>query len=161
MNKDAYYFPHDSNAKDDPKCVTMIERLGLEGYGIYWMLIEVLREQPTYSYPLSLLPALARKFKTRINKVNAVVNDFGLFTITDDEEFRSESLCRRMSLLDEMRAKRSRAGTKGMSRRWANRSEAAADNNVITSKEYNNREYYRREYKSEEYNIPHPVYQAL
>ena len=156
MNKDAYYFPHDSNAKDDPKCVTMIERLGLEGYGIYWMLIEVLREQPTYSYPLSLLPALARKFKTRVNKVQAVVNDFGLFTITDDEQFRSESLCRRMTLLNEMRAKRSRAGSKGMSRRWGNNTETAFDNTVITSKEY-----YRREYKSKEENIPRPIYQAL
>ncbi len=29
MNKDCYYFAHDSNAKDDPKCVLMIEQLGM------------------------------------------------------------------------------------------------------------------------------------
>ena len=45
MAKDAYYFSHDSNAKDDPKCMLLIEELQLEGYGIYWILIEVLREQ--------------------------------------------------------------------------------------------------------------------
>ena len=46
MSKDAYYFTHDSNAKDDPKCALLIDQLGMEGYGIYWMLIEVV-ERPT------------------------------------------------------------------------------------------------------------------
>jgi len=73
MNKDAYYFPHDSNAKDDPKCVLLIEQLGMEDYGIYWMLVEVLREQPDYTYPLSLLPALARRYNTTSEKVKAVL----------------------------------------------------------------------------------------
>lgn len=34
MSKDAYYFTHDSNAKDDPKCALLIDQLGMEGYGI-------------------------------------------------------------------------------------------------------------------------------
>ena len=42
MSKDAYYFSHDSNAKDDPKCMVLIDQLGLEGYGIFWVLIETL-----------------------------------------------------------------------------------------------------------------------
>lgn len=45
MAIDAYYFSHDSNAKDDPKCVLLIEQLGLEGYGIYWVLIEMLSSE--------------------------------------------------------------------------------------------------------------------
>ena len=61
MSKDAYYFPHDSNAKDDPKCVLLIEQLGMEGYGIYWMLIETLREQPDYTYPVANILALGRR----------------------------------------------------------------------------------------------------
>ena len=47
MSKDCYYFPHDSNAKDDPKCVLMIEQLGMEGYGIYWMLVCLLYTSPS------------------------------------------------------------------------------------------------------------------
>ncbi len=125
MNKDAYYFPHDSNAKDDPKCVLLIEQLGLEGYGIYWMLVEVLREQPDYTYPLSLLPALARRYNTTSEKVKAVVCGYELFTIKDDRIFFSDSLNRRMEALVEKRAKRSEAGKLGMARRWG-------DNNVIT-----------------------------
>ena len=49
MSKDAYYFTHDSNAKYDPKCALLIDQLGMEGYGIYWMLIEVLRDQPDHN----------------------------------------------------------------------------------------------------------------
>ena len=128
MNKDAYYFPHDSNAKDDPKCVLLIEQLGMEGYGIYWMLVEVLREQPDYTYPLSLLPALARRYNTTTEKVKAVVCGYELFTIKDDKIFFSNSLNRRMQTLDEKRAKRSAAGRLGNTVRWGL---SQCDNNAI------------------------------
>ena len=45
MKKDAYYFPHDSNATEDPKMMLLIDELGMEGYGIFWMLLEALRNQ--------------------------------------------------------------------------------------------------------------------
>ena len=51
--KDAYWFSHDSNAKDDPKVVMMIEQLGLESYGIFWVLVEILREQTGFKYPIA------------------------------------------------------------------------------------------------------------
>ena len=88
--KDAYYFPHDSNAKDDPKCVLLIEQLGCEGYGIYWILIEILRDQPGYRYPVALLPALARRYNTSVEKVNTVVSKYELFTVEDNSVFLSE-----------------------------------------------------------------------
>lgn len=116
--KDAYYFPHDSNAKDDPKCVLLIEQLGLEGYGIYWVLIEVLRDQPNYSYPVELLPALARRYNTTAEKIKTVVGNYNLFTIKNDTVFFSESLTRRMIPLEEKRKKLSEAGKRGNMIRW-------------------------------------------
>ena len=113
MSKDAYYFSHDSNAKDDPKCVMLIEQLGLEGYGIFWVLIETLREQPTYKYPMVLLPALARRFNTTADKMKAVVCGYGLFEV-DEKEFFSLSLMERMKRLD---AKREQA-REAVNRRW-------------------------------------------
>ncbi len=101
--KDAYYFSHDSNAKDDPKCVLLIEQLGLEGYGIFWVLIETLRDQPEYKYPLVLLPALARRYNTTAQKMEAVVKGYGLFQFTDNEFFFSHSLINRMKKLEEKR----------------------------------------------------------
>ena len=108
--KDAFYFPHDSNAKDDPKCSMLIEQLGLEGYGIYWVLIETLRDQPSYRYPLSMLPIIARKYNTTAEKVRVVVGNYGLFTVTTDEFFLSDSLCRRMEKWDAKRIQASEAG---------------------------------------------------
>jgi len=43
--KETYYFPHDSNAGRDPKCAALIKDFGMEGYGIYWSIIEILHEQ--------------------------------------------------------------------------------------------------------------------
>jgi len=116
--KDAYYFPHDSNAKDDPKCVMLIEQLGMEGYGIYWMLVEVLRDQPDYCYPVTLLPALARRYNTTTEKVKTVVGNYSLFTVKDNSVFFSESLTRRMIPLEEKRKKLSEAGKRGNEIRW-------------------------------------------
>lgn len=44
------WFKHDSNAKDDFKCMFIIEQLGCEGYGIFWILVETLRDQKDYRW---------------------------------------------------------------------------------------------------------------
>lgn len=116
-NKDAYWFRHDSNAKDDPKCVMLIEQLGLEGYGIYWTLIEVLREQPGYTYPLNLVPALARRYNTTAEKMKAVIFGYDLFVVKDDVFFFSESLMRRMNRYDLIKQKRVEAAKIGVTQR--------------------------------------------
>jgi hypothetical protein len=108
--KDAYYFSHDSNAKDDPKCVSLIEQLGLEGYGIYWVLIEILRDQSEYKYPIALIPAIARRYNTTLEKVNAVVYNYSLFLIIDNDFFFSESLKIRMQALENKREQAKMAG---------------------------------------------------
>ncbi|OJV89791.1 MAG: hypothetical protein BGO34_01560 [Bacteroidia bacterium 44-10] len=135
--KDAYYFPHDSNAKDDPKCVLLIEQLGCEGYGIYWILIEILRDQPGYRYPVALLPALARRYNTSVEKVNTVVSKYELFTVEDNSVFLSESLIRRMLPLEEKRRKKSEAGKKGNITRWRlneNSNSSQCDRNATTQR---------------------------
>ena len=113
MAKDAYYFPHDSNAKDDPKAVLLIEQLGLEGYGIYWVLIETLRDQPSYRYPLNLIGAIARRYLTSSEKVAAVIRNYRLFEVEDEEFFLSPSLRRRMERINNKRLLLSEAGKKG------------------------------------------------
>jgi len=101
MTIKAYWFPHDYNAKDDHKCMLLIDELGLEGYGIYWVLVETLREQNDYKYPLKLLSSLARKYATTLPKMEVVVKNYNLFAIENNEFFLSKSLCRRMRKYDE------------------------------------------------------------
>ena len=46
--KDAYYFSHDSNARNDQRLMKVRMKYGMEGYGIYFGIIEILREQAGY-----------------------------------------------------------------------------------------------------------------
>ena len=110
--KDTYWFRHDSNAKDDYKCKILIEQLGCEGYGIFWILVETLREQKDYRYPFYLLGALARKYNTTQAKVETVVKEYGLFEIDIDSFFFSHSFNRRMENLDKIKEQRRIAGLK-------------------------------------------------
>lgn len=97
MANNAYYFSHDSNAKDDPKCMLLIDQLGLEGYGIYWVLIEVLRDQPEFKYPLNLIPILARRYNTTAEKMMTVIRNYELFNFDAENMFFSLSLNNRMN----------------------------------------------------------------
>ncbi len=137
MKKDSCYFSHDSNAKDDPKCMLLIDQLGMEGYGIYWMLVEVLREQPDYKCPLNLVPILARRYNTTTEKVKTVISQYDLFKIDEEKNFFSFSLIRRMTPLLETRERRSMAGKIGNEIRWNRQKEIAnqsqCDNDAIAN----------------------------
>ena len=113
--KESYYFSHDSNASDDPKCLLLIDQLGLEGYGIYWVLIEQLRNQPDFKYPIQLLAPLAKRYSTSGEKFAAVVKNYGLFQI-DEDYFFSLSLNNRMGKYIETKEKRRLAANA----RWKN-----------------------------------------
>lgn len=50
MSKDVFWFKHDCNAHRDIKIRKIIHLYGFWGYGIFWAVIEVLREQDNYSW---------------------------------------------------------------------------------------------------------------
>ena len=121
--KETCYFSHDANAKDDFKVMLLIEELGLEGYGIFWVLIETLREQQNYKYPLKLLSVLARKYNTTLAKLEVVVRNYHLFIIEDDCFFYSSSLNRRMQKMEEAIEQRVIAGKISAAKRKQNQIE--------------------------------------
>ena len=96
--KDAYYFSHDANAQDDPKCMVLIDQLGVEGYGIFWLLVEKLRAESEYKLPLIVLESFAKRWGTSKEKVNAVVKNYSLFIIEDDTFFYSNRLKNSMEI---------------------------------------------------------------
>lgn len=112
--KDAYYFKHDCNARHDPKIKSLIKRYGIEGYGRYWILIEMLREETTYKLEdkIFIWEALAEQMHCEVDKVKKFVHDctvdFELF-VKEDGYFYSPSLLSRMLKLDEVRLKRQSA----------------------------------------------------
>jgi hypothetical protein len=108
--KDAYYFPHYCNARNDRKIRRVMKSLGVEGYGIYFMLLEVLRDQTEYRYPMEDVDLLAEEFGTSEAKVIAVIKNFGLFDIDEDEMFFSLNLIKYLEPMFKMREQRSIAG---------------------------------------------------
>lgn len=110
MKKEAYYFSHDSNAQDDPKCMLLIEQLGMEGYGIFWALIERLRSERSYQLPVQIISPFAKKIGTSKEKVETVVNNFGLFKINKNYFFSP-----RLKVSMELKTERARHSA---SARW-------------------------------------------
>lgn len=43
--KASYYFAHDYHARFDPKLSALIKDFGMRGYGVWWVLVEVMHEQ--------------------------------------------------------------------------------------------------------------------
>jgi hypothetical protein len=87
MKNSAYYFSHDSNAQDDPKCLLLIDQLGMEGYGIFWALIEKLRQEDTYTLPISVVTIYARYWNTSAEKIKTVINNYNLFVVENNMFF--------------------------------------------------------------------------
>lgn len=127
--KSTNYFFHDSNARNDEKLVRLRMRHGAAGYGVYFMLLERLREEADY---MSAKDYNMIAFDLRVDAaiVKSVVEDFGLFIFTDDGKcFYSESFTRRMDIKDTLRRQRSEGGKIGMKNRW-NKEQGEQDKEV-------------------------------
>jgi hypothetical protein len=85
--KDAYYFSHDANAQDDPKLMLLIEQMGMEGFGIYWGLIEKLRSEKDYKLPLTVVKTFSHRWHTSPEKVETVIKNYNLFKIVQNYFF--------------------------------------------------------------------------
>jgi len=122
QNKDAYYFSHDSNAHQDEKILDLRAKWGWEGYGLFWGIVELMREQTDYQ--LSNSQNLPQKISLQLNidseKAQQFIDDcveIGLFN-RENGSLYSESLLRRMAQKD----KRSEQARKAARARWDNES---------------------------------------
>jgi hypothetical protein len=120
MKKEAYYFSHDSNAKDDPKILQLRMELGWEGYGLFWALIELLRNESDYRMRTHY-KSIAFALQTQEDTIKKLINDFDLFVI-NEQYFWSESLLKRMELKEE-RSEKARESAK---KRWNQTNDANA-----------------------------------
>lgn len=118
-SKDAFYFSHDANARNDIKIIKLRRKLGMAGYGIYWCVIEILRETSEYKLPIEHIDDIAFELKVESETLTSIINDFGLFTVNDGF-FCSTRLCKSMGMYNDYRDKLSAAGKKGMEKRWGN-----------------------------------------
>ena len=116
MAKDnAYYFSHDYNAHNDVKILFMRQQLGMEGYGIYWYLIENLADAGGY-LPMKIIPVLAMQMHTTEVKVSAVIKEFDLFNVCDNQFF-SIRLNKHLEIRNHIKKINSEKGKKSAEKR--------------------------------------------
>ena len=114
MAKDTFYFPHDYNARNDVKCLFLRQLLGMEGYGIFWFLVESLADAGGI-LPIKIIPVLAMQMQVPDAKVSSVIQNFELFEITDDSFFSA-----RLNTHLNLRKTLSEKGREGAASRWKN-----------------------------------------
>ena len=107
--KDAYYFSHDSNARNDQRLMKLRMKYGPEGYGIYFMIIEILRDTENYTLNINDVESICFDIRSENDKVLDVLKNYNLFQFEDDF-FYSKSLSRRMEKLDKIKEKRRESG---------------------------------------------------
>jgi hypothetical protein len=112
MEKETYYFSHDYNTRTDPKIKRLLAKHGMQGYGIFWAIVEdlynnanaVQTDYETIAYDLRVTPPL----------VESIINDFDLFVL-EDGFFGSLSVQKRLDIRNEI-SQKARASANA---RWA------------------------------------------
>ena len=108
------YFSHDANSRNDEKIIRLRIKHKAAGYGVYFMLLEILREKKDFMC-LKDYNIIAFELREDAALIKSVVEDFGLFVFTDDGKyFYSESFLRRMEKVGQVSQVRSEAAKK----RW-------------------------------------------
>jgi len=135
------YFPHDANARHDPKMESMRNEFGAEGYGIYFMLIEImfsqggkLRKFPKMYGGISKMMNVSEDLLERF--VRNCVEDYWLFQ-EDTEFIWSESLLRRIQVILDKRDKKVNAGRLGGIASGKTRSKTKQNEAVLEANEAN------------------------
>lgn len=152
MPKDTFYFSHDYNARNDEKIKRLIRKHGMQGYGVFWSIVEDL-----YNNANALrtdYEGIAYDLRSDSDLVASVVNDFDLFIFNGDY-FGSNSVQERL----EQRNDKSAKARKSASYRWdnANAMQTQCDSNA--KKERKGKEIKGKEIK--EINISFDIFWDL
>lgn len=116
--KSTDYFSHDINARNDEKIERLRTKHGAAGYGVYFMVLERLGDEADYMGEKDY-NMIAHELRVDAAIVKSVIEDFGLFTFTEDGKcFYSECFSKRMKKRDTLHRRRSEGGKKGMEKRW-------------------------------------------
>lgn len=120
------YFPHPSNARVDGALLELRQSVGSLGYGIYWMVIELLRDADGYRIkdnPHVISFAINEPDE---DAVRAVLYDYGLFEVGSDGMLASPWLMATMEQYDNKKERLREAGRKGAERRAASLNQATS-----------------------------------
>lgn len=120
--QEIYWLKHDGNFRRTQAALTMRSIYGSEGYGWYWMLIEMMREAEGYKLSITgkySIQGIAKELEADQAKINEFiadcVNEFNLFE-SDGESIWSAALNEKMAAYNEVVEKKREAARE----RWKN-----------------------------------------
>jgi len=115
MQKDAYYFPHDSNSRHDHKLIKAELEFGPEAYSFYFKLLEIMRDQKDFMINSEDIKVVFYELRIDYEKGNIMLEYFieiNLFARKKGKIF-SESFLSRMEHFLTIKEKRKEAGRLG------------------------------------------------
>lgn len=140
MPKDTFYFSHDYNARNDEKIKRLIRKHGMQGYGVFWAIVEDL-----YNNANALrmdYDGIAYDLRSDSELVASVIKDFDLFIFSDDF-FGSNSVQERL----DQRNTKSESARKSANYRWQNANAMQTQSESNAKKERKGKEIKGKEIK--------------
>ena len=83
------YVPHGTNSMGNGKIMELVAEHGMEGYGIYWMLMEHLQQQDGNRSSIKVMRILGRNMGVSYQKIDSILRNFGLFRIEHEQVMAS------------------------------------------------------------------------
>ena len=116
MKKDVYYFPHFCHSRSDNKMRRIMKDFKHEGYSVFYQVLEILREQEGFKYPLEDCDLLVDDLKTTDIVLNSLIHNYGLFE-NDTVYFWSNELIESLQPFIRMKQQRIDAAQKSVESR--------------------------------------------
>ena len=120
------YIPLPTNMRDFSQVLTLRIEEGSAGYGVYVMVLQLLRDMPKYSMgdnPKRIAFALN---EPDVAMVDRVLHNYGLFDIDGDGLLSSPWLSEQLSSYDQKKKKLQEAGRRGAAKRFGTSSNGEA-----------------------------------
>ena len=144
MNKETFYFSHDYNARNDMKIQALLVEHGAVGYGVYWIIVEILHEESHKKLPLNKLTyvAVARQASTSVEHVKSIVECCLEYELFDEEDgcFFSKRILKNIDKRMDISEKRAKAGRISAEKRRKATSAQQNSTNVNKEKERKGKE---------------------
>lgn len=70
------YFSHDISSRQDSAILRLLMKLGWEGYGLFWAIVEYMHKN---QFAIEDEPLIAYELRAKQEKIHQIMNDFGLF----------------------------------------------------------------------------------
>ena len=134
MAKDALFFSHDLNARNDKKIAALVREFKSAGYGIYWCAVEMMHEEGgTLEIDELTFSAIAHDLNEDLDLVKSILLKciaFKLFTKVDDNYLSSNRVEKNLTKRKRISKARSEAGKNGAIVKQEKSADQQAESNV-------------------------------